>query len=93
MKSLALLLVSVHPFAPLKAALVLLAVGAGPVPLKQFAVPPYPRKSTMFASVGQEPVKAVVFLTRATLPAPAAIAIVPIASGVGRDAPLLPPLC
>ena len=39
-KSVALLRVSVHPFAARVAALVLLAAGAGAVPLKQFAVVP-----------------------------------------------------
>ena len=39
-KSEALLRVSVHPFAARVAAFVLLAAGAGPVPLKQFAVLP-----------------------------------------------------
>jgi hypothetical protein len=39
-KSAALLRESVHPFAILVAALVLLAAGAGPVPLKQFAFAP-----------------------------------------------------
>ena len=39
-KSVALLRVSVHPLAVRVAAFVLLAAGAGPVPLKQFAVLP-----------------------------------------------------
>jgi hypothetical protein len=39
-KSVALFRVSVHPVAFLVTALVLLAAGAGPLPLKQFAVLP-----------------------------------------------------
>src|ERR1043166_8472480 len=45
----------------------------------------------MFGSLGHVPVSAVEFLTSATLPEPAAIAIVPVASGEDNAAPLLPP--
>ena len=90
-KSLALFRVSVHPFAARVAAFVLPAAGAGAVPRKQFAVLPYPTKSTMLESVGHAPVNGVAVLTSATLPDPAAIAIAPTASGVGSVAPLFPP--
>ena len=43
----------------------------------------------MFGSVGQEPVSAVVDFTSATLPAAAAMAIVPVASGCGKARPLV----
>jgi hypothetical protein len=45
----------------------------------------------MFGSFGHVPVSAVEFLTSATLPELAAIAIVPVASGDGNTTPLLPP--
>jgi len=45
----------------------------------------------MFGSFGHEPERGVVDLTSATLPEVAAMAMVPVASGVGRGAPLLPP--
>ena len=89
-KSAALLSVLVHPCAARKIAFVLLAAGAGD-PLKQLAVLPYPTMSTMFGSFGQVPVSAVEFLTSATFPDPAAIAIVPVASGVGKSVQLLTP--
>ena len=38
----------------------------------------------MFGSLGHAPVNAVELLTSTTLPEPAAIAIVPVASGAGR---------
>lgn len=48
----------------------------------------------MLESLGHAPVSAVEFFTSATLPEAAAIAIVPLASGVGKEIPLLPPeLC
>ena len=81
-KSRALLSVSVQPFALRKPAVVLLNVGVGPEPSKQFVVEPKPTKST--TEVGQEPESAPVDVTSATFPAPNAIAIVPVASGVGR---------
>lgn len=40
---------------------------------------------------GHEPVSAVVDFTSATLPAVAAMAMEPVASGVGRGAPFAPP--
>ena len=45
----------------------------------------------MFGSLGQAPLSALVDFTSATLPEVAAIAIVPVASGVGSADPLLPP--
>ncbi|HXQ69175.1 MAG TPA: hypothetical protein VN844_01745 [Pyrinomonadaceae bacterium] len=45
----------------------------------------------MFGSVGHVPESGVVDFTSATLPAVAAMAIVPVASGVGSSDPLLPP--
>ena len=45
----------------------------------------------MFGSLGQRPVRAVVVLTSATLPAAAAMAIEPVASGCGSVMPLLAP--
>lgn len=45
----------------------------------------------MFGFVGQAPESGVVDFTSATLPAVAAMAIVPVTSGVGSKAPLLPP--
>jgi hypothetical protein len=86
-KSATLLRVSVQPPPARRIAFVLLGAAAGPEPRKQFAV----LRSRMFGSFGHAPVSAVEVLTSATLPEPAAIAIVPIASGVGNDAPLLPP--
>ena len=91
MKSATLLCVSVQPFPVRRSALVLLGAEAGAAPLKQFAVLPYPSRSTMFTSFGHAPVSAVVLLTTATLPEPAAIAMVPVASGDGNGTPLLPP--
>jgi hypothetical protein len=45
----------------------------------------------MSGLVGHEPESGVVDRTRATLPEVAAIAMVPVASGVGRLAPFVPP--
>ena len=45
----------------------------------------------MLESLGQVPDSAVVVLTSATLPDPAASEIDPVASGAGRVAPLVPP--
>src|SRR6185369_11315823 len=45
----------------------------------------------MFGSFGQAPLNEADFLRSATLPEPAAIAIVPVASGAGSVTPLLPP--
>ena len=47
-------------------------------------------KSTTLV-VGQAPVSAVVLLTKATFPAVADMAIVPVTSGVGSAAPPEPP--
>ena len=82
---------SVQPFIARNSAFVLLGAGAGPEPLKQFAVLPYPTMSTMFGSFGQAPLSAVALFISATLPEPAAIAIVPVASGAVNVTPLLPP--
>ena len=45
----------------------------------------------MSGMLGHVPLSAVVFLTSATFPEVAAIAIEPVASGAGREVPLLPP--
>ena len=45
----------------------------------------------MLSLLGHEPVSGVVVRTSATLPDVAAIAMVPVASGVGRFAPFVPP--
>lgn len=87
-KSVELLSLSVHPLPALKIALVLEGAGVGPLPSKQLTVVPKPTKS-ITPVVGQEPLRATVLLTRATLPAVAAIAIVPMASGVGNE--VVPP--
>ena len=83
-KSRAFWSVSVQPLLFLSTAFVLLGADVGPEPSKQFAVDPYPTKSWMLAPAGQEPVRVVVVLTSATLPAVADIAIEPLASGVGK---------
>ena len=88
-KSKLLLSVSVQPFPARKSAVVGEIAGAGPAPSKKFAVP-YPTRSTIWASWAAEhgvleplqPTPAVVLATM-TLPAAAAMAIVPDASGVG----------
>lgn len=89
-KFVELLLESVHPFAALKTAKVAEGAAVGPVPSKQFAVVPKPTKS-ITPDVGHAPVNAVVLETKATLPAVADIAIVPVASGVGMATPTAPP--
>jgi len=83
LKSVALLSVSVQPFAARSTAVVLLGAGVEPVPSKHVVLPK-PTKSMMLAPVGQAPLSAVVPLTSATLPAVALILIVPVAFGVGR---------
>jgi hypothetical protein len=83
-KSVALLSVSVQPLAPRRTAVVLLGAAVGAEPSKQFAVVPYPTKSMMLAPVGHDPVNAVWLLTKATFPAVADIAMIPVASGVGK---------
>src|SRR3954463_4049267 len=62
-KSLALLSVSTHPLLLRVTLEVLLGAVVGPGPSKQFAVPK-PTKSTTDPPVGQDPVRAVVELTR-----------------------------
>ena len=81
-KSVELLSVSVQPLPFRISALVVLGAGATAVS-KQVAVLPYPIKSTIVAPEGQAPLSAVVLLTSATLPAVAAMAIVPGASAAG----------
>ncbi|HEY3138799.1 MAG TPA: hypothetical protein VGL29_22440, partial [Blastocatellia bacterium] len=85
LKSDELLSVSVQPFAFLSTALVLLGAGVGPEPSKQFAPLPNPTRSIIETELGQAPLSAVVLFTNATLPALALIAILPVASGVGRS--------
>ena len=82
-KLLLLASVSVQPFCARTTESVLLGAGVAAVPSKQLAVVPKPTKSTMVAPVGQAPVNAVVVFTRATLPAAPAMAMLPVAFGVG----------
>lgn len=90
-KSVELLSVSVQPFAARKIAFVLLGAGATTVS-KQFALLPYPTRST--TPVGHCPLNAMELFTSATFPAVAFIAIVPIASGVGKlIVPPVPAAC
>src|SRR5262249_53829313 len=84
-KSAELLSTSLQPKCVLKAASVLPRSGAGPLPSKQEAEPPYPTKSMMFEPVGQLPLRATVLFTNATLADVAPIAMVPTASGAGRS--------
>ena len=84
-KSPLLLSVSVQPAPARDADVVLLRVAVGPAPSKQFVVVPKPTKS--MTAVGQEPDRVVVESTSATLPAPAAIGIVPATSAVGGTTP------
>src|SRR5712691_3133796 len=86
-KSAPLLSVSVQPPVPprRRTAVVLLGADAGPTPSKQLAVLPKPTRSTT-APVGQLPLSAVLLATSATLPAVAAMAMVPLASGTGSTA-------
>ena len=86
-KSLELLSVSVQPLPLRNAAVVLDKVAVGPVPSKATDVDPYPTKS--FISGAEQLLEppqdnGVVFVTRATLPAVAPIAIDPEASGAGK---------
>lgn len=91
-KSALLLSVSVQPFATRKSDVVLLGAGAF-APSLQFAVDPYPTKSTTLAEKGQPlPLNAVVEFTSATFPAVAAMPTLLDASGVGRFAPFAPSL-
>jgi O-acetyl-ADP-ribose deacetylase (regulator of RNase III) len=84
LKSEVLLSVSVQPFAVRSTAFVLLGAGVGAEPSKQFAVLPKPTKSMIETELGQAPLSAVVLFTNATLPAVAAMLMLPVASGVGR---------
>src|SRR6267142_1091790 len=85
-KSAPMLSVSVQPPVPPRrqTAVVLLGADAGPTPSKQLAALPKPTRST--APVGQLPLSAVLLATSATLPAVAAMAMVPLASGTGSTA-------
>ena len=82
LKSEVLSFVSMHPPDFLNVAVALPGADVGLLPSKQLAVLPYPTRSTTPA--GHWPLNAPAFETSATLPAPAVIEIVPIASGVGR---------
>jgi hypothetical protein len=88
-KFVALLFESVQPPFILMIPLVLLGAGAD-VPSKQLAALPYPTRSAISGSVGQDPDNAVTFRTNATLPAVAARLVVPVTSGAGSEAPLVP---
>ena len=88
-KSPELLSVSVQPPADRSTDVELLGAGVGAAPSKQLAVVPKPTKSAT-PMVGQEPVSAVALETSATSPAVPDIAIVPVASGVGREWPSAP---
>src|SRR5687767_5090395 len=85
-KSTELLLLSVQPDAPLNAEVVLVNVAVGPDPSKQLVPVPYPTISWTLTPDGQTVPLVIVRLVfnNTTLPAPAAIGIVPITSGVGR---------
>ena len=91
-KSVLLLSVSVQPFPALKSPVVLPGAGAGALPSKPLAVVPKPIKSTIPAPVPvvTVPVRAVVLLTSATLPAVALMAMVPVAFAAGRS--VVPPV-
>jgi len=81
-KSLPFWLVSVVPLFLRNTAVVLLGAGGrGGCPQKQFTPVPNPTISAMVTPVGHAPTSAVVLLERATLPAVALIAIVPLAIG------------
>src|SRR6266852_603355 len=67
LKSVALLSVSVRPFAARSTAVVLPGAGVEPVPSKHVVLPK-PTKSMIVAPVGQAPLSAAVTLTSATLP-------------------------
>jgi hypothetical protein len=77
---------SVQPPLARRAAVVFEIVGVGPAPSKQFVPVPYPARSIVAGSVGQDVPDEinVLSLRRTTLPAPLAIGIVPVASGGGR---------
>lgn len=87
-KSAALLSESEQPSPFLMTALVALGAGARAAS-KQLAVEPKPTKSITEPPEGHEPVSAAVVLVSATLPAVAAIWVVPVASAGGRS--VVPP--
>ena len=82
--------VSVQPPEPRVSQVIFEGVGAAAKPSKQFALPK-PTKSTIEPPVGQDPLNAVVELTKAIFPAVALIAIDPIKSGMGKAMPFDPP--
>ena len=83
-KSVELLFASVQPKPARSTAAVLEGAGVGDVS-EQLAAAPKPTKSCTLAANGQpEPLRSVVVLTSAILPAVALIEMVPVASGVGR---------
>lgn len=95
-KSILLLLVSVHPLVTRISDNVAFGAGAlsaDDVPSLQLALAPYPIRSTILGSVGQVPLKDVVVLTRATLPASIAIFVVlgGTTSDAGKETPFAPP--
>src|SRR3954462_5260842 len=95
LKSIPLLSVS-SPLALRAAAVVLESAPVGAFPSEQFTAPiaPYPTKSTTAEAGGQLPDSAAATLTNATFPAPAAIAIDPVASGAGSAiVPAAPAAC
>ena len=89
-KSFALFAESVQPELARTIAVELLGAPAAESS-KQLTLLPYPTRSTIFTSPGQAPFSAVVVFTSATLPAVAASAIDPLASGEGSAIPFAPP--
>src|SRR5439155_3147621 len=83
-KSDALLSESVQPLSARRTAVVLLGAAVAAPSSKQFAVVPYPTRSTTAAPLGHDPLSGVATFARMTFPAVAPIAILPVASGVGR---------
>ena len=83
-KSELLLSVSAGGAPPRIAAVMLLSVAVGPAPSKQLAAEPYPTKSTTAVAAGQPIAIEVWLLTSATFPAVALIAMLPVASAIGR---------
>src|SRR5438094_2063451 len=83
-KSDALLSESVQPISARRTAVVLLGAAVAAPSSKQFAVVPYPTRSTTAAPLGHDPLSGVATFARMTFPAVAPIAILPVASGVGR---------
>src|SRR5471030_803744 len=85
-KSAPLLSESVQPPLARESAVVFVSDGAGAVSKQLGALlpVPYPTKSTMLAPVGHAPDRAVAVLTSATLAFVALMAMLPVASGVGK---------